>query len=116
MIWIAPSEEDTNAALRGNANRCRKTTWRDVRAAQDHRSNNMDAAECIHDLAPQGMAGLNAARKASPVAACPPTSPATAMREAHVETGCLWFEVNRNALEASYDSRLFDGEAELRFW
>ena len=26
---------------------------------------------------------------------------------------CLWFAVKRNALEASNDSRLFDGETEL---
>ena len=26
---------------------------------------------------------------------------------------CLWFEVKRNALDASNDSRLFDGETKL---
>ncbi len=45
MIWIAPSEKDTNAALRVSANPCRATTGRD-------RSNNRGATEYLHDLSP----------------------------------------------------------------
>jgi hypothetical protein len=39
MIWIAPSEKDTDNAARWNANLRRETTWQDLCAAQVHRGN-----------------------------------------------------------------------------
>ena len=42
-LWLS-----ADIALRVSANPDCAATWRDLRAAQDHRSNNMDAAEYKH--------------------------------------------------------------------
>jgi hypothetical protein len=42
-LWLA-----ADTATRASANRNCAATWRDLRTAQDHRSNNMDAAEYKH--------------------------------------------------------------------